>query len=428
MSHQRSIRGRLALASLGAVIIASCLVHDVRADQITYVTHQNDTLTAVAQRYGTTVQTLASANHIANPNFIRPGMRLLIAVPGPSLAPSPLNGVTYVVHWGDTLSSIGQRYGVTIGTLSQVNALGAPFVIRTGQSIVIPNPSVLPAAATATASPAPTSTLPAQAAATPTVAAPDSASPGGVVYTVVPGDTLSALADRFGVSIAAITATNKIDPASYLSIGQVLTIPAVKLLPVATTTPLATSSQPTSVYAVRAGDTLSAIGYQFGTSADALAARNGITTATVLQIGQTLVVPGGQEPFVTKPEVESILASEALRADVDPALVKAIAWQESGWQMVTASDGGMGVMQLMPDSVTWASNALLGYSVDPYNLVDNIRAGVAILHYYLGVYPDVQHAIAAYHQGMASVDNIGFLPETQSYVANVLALQQQFGG
>jgi hypothetical protein len=44
------------------------------------------------------------------------------------------------------------------------------------------------------------------------------------------------------------------------------------------------------------------------------------------------------------------------------------------------------------------------------------------------VYPDVPHALAAYHQGMASVDNAGYQNDTVGYIANVLALQQRFGG
>jgi LysM repeat protein len=405
-------------------------VRDARADQITYLTQQHDTLTAVAQRYGTTVNALATANHIVNPNLIRPGMRLIIVEPGPALAAAatPLTGLTYVVQRGDTLTSISQRYGVRLQTLSQVNALGAPFLIRTGQSILVPNPRPSLPVATATAAAVPSSTVQPPATATPTAASTATGPLGGVVYTVVAGDTLSALAGRFNVSIAAIATANNIDPTGYLSIGQALSIPAVQPVLVIMSTPAPVAAQPVTTYVVQPGDTLSGIGWQFGTSADALAARNGLSTTTFLQVGQSLIVPGGQEPFVTKGEVENVLTSEALGAGIDPALVKAIAWQESGWQMVTAADGGMGVMQLMPDSVTWASTTLLGYTVNPYNMVDNIRAGVAMLHYYLGVYPDAAHAIAAYHQGMASVDNLGILPETQSYVANVLALQQQFGG
>ncbi len=430
MSHQRPFRSLLGTASLSAVIVTTCLVHDARADRITYVTQHYDTLTAIAQRYGTTVQALAEANHIANPNLIRPGKTLTIAMPGSPLGPAirPLNGTTYVVRPGDTLTAIGQRYGVEFQKLSQINALGSPFMIRVGQQLVIPNPPVNVPAASPTPPATPSSTAQPQATATASILAPASASLGGVVYTVVSGDTLTALAERFGVTASAIASANRISPTAYLIIGQVLSIPAVQPAPAAVTPQPAAPPQQTSVYVVQAGDTLSGIGWRFGTSAGALAARNGISIESLLQVGQGLVVPGGHEPFVTKGEVETILVSEAQRAGIAPSLIKAIAWQESGWQMITASDGGMGIMQLMPDSVTWAGNTLLGTTINPYSPVDNVRAGVAMLQYYLKVYPDAQHAIAAYHQGMASVDNLGILPETQSYVANVLALQQQFGG
>jgi soluble lytic murein transglycosylase-like protein len=131
---------------------------------------------------------------------------------------------------------------------------------------------------------------------------------------------------------------------------------------------------------------------------------------------------------VDKTTISGILASEAQAAGVDVGLVKALAWQESGWQMITASDGGIGVMQLMPDSVTWAGGTLLGTTINPYDPTQNIRAGIAMLRYYLHVYGDVPHALAAYHQGMASLDNEGYHQDTTGYIANIQALQLQFGG
>ena len=74
---------------------------------------------------------------------------------------------------------------------------------------------------------------------------------------------------------------------------------------------------------------------------------------------------------------------------VDPALVKALAWQESGRRMVVARDGGIGVMQLMPATAAWAGPALLGRTVDPYNLADSMQTGVALLASYLRRYSGV---------------------------------------
>jgi hypothetical protein len=61
----------------------------------------------------------------------------------------------------------------------------------------------------------------------PWVTVPPYASPTYIVYVVRPGDTLSAIANRFNVSLASLEAANpKIDPAGILWVGTLLNIPA----------------------------------------------------------------------------------------------------------------------------------------------------------------------------------------------------------
>ena len=133
------------------------------------------------------------------------------------------------------------------------------------------------------------------------------------------------------------------------------------------------------------------------------------------------------EVAVSKATVQQILEAQAASVGIDSALVKAVAWQESGWQMLTAVDGGMGVMQLMPDTVTWLSHDILNIPINPYDPTQNIHAGAALLSYYLRVFSgNVRLAVAAYHQGQASVQAYGLLPETQRYVSNVLIFRQRF--
>jgi soluble lytic murein transglycosylase-like protein len=213
------------------------------------------------------------------------------------------------------------------------------------------------------------------------------------------------------------------------------------------------------VYMVRLGDTLSAIGVRFGVGQQALVAANPGVVLDPLRAGLRLNVPaprGGaagpaQEPGqagtpVATPAatpmsssapapagqagtIAALLTAQAQAAGVSVALVKAVAWQESGWQMVMAADGGIGVMQLMPATVAWISSALLGYRLDPYNAAENIHGGVALLAYYLRVFAgDQRLAIAAYHQGLASVRSQGINANTAAYLANVLALEQRFAG
>jgi soluble lytic murein transglycosylase-like protein len=114
------------------------------------------------------------------------------------------------------------------------------------------------------------------------------------------------------------------------------------------------------------------------------------------------------------------MATHAARRGVDLSLVRAVAWQESGWwQGARSSTGAIGVMQLMPGTVSWIGPALLGRPVNPYDASDNIEAGVAYLGYLQRQTGSRRLAIASYYQGLGSVTARGLLGETEAYVASV---------
>ena len=65
----------------------------------------------------------------------------------------------------------------------------------------------------------------------------------------------------------------------------------------------------------------------------------------------------------------------------------------------------------------------------PSSPTDNVKAGSLYLaHLLRETGGDPTMAAAAYYQGLSSVRRIGMLPETQRYVANVMALRSRFGG
>jgi LysM repeat protein len=264
-------------------------------------------------------------------------------------------------------------------------------------------------------------------------------------YVVEPNDTLSGIALNFGTTVSALVTANDLASADQISVGQVLVIDGVSGA-ADTAGTAATPSAGATVYVVQSGDTLSDIALRFGVALDDLATANNIPNWCAIAVGQRLVIPtpgsaaapalqpqaattapaDQQGTSATSMDIPTILTDQAQAAGIDPALVKAVAWQESGWQMITAADGGMGVMQLMPDTVDWVSSYLVGYTVNPYDVTDNIHAGVAMLSYYLRLFGDVSLAVAAYHQGLTGVQTQGISAETAHYVANVLALQARF--
>ncbi len=184
----------------------------------------------------------------------------------------------YVVQPGDTLSALAVHFGVAIGALRAANSLPADGRIRVGQSLAIQ--------ATAAAA---VPTLSGSAASNSTATTSDS---DGTTYTILPGDTLSAVALRFGVTEAVLMQQNGLRNADALIAGRRLTVPAP--------TPGGANggagrSQglPTPRrYRVRLGDTLSGVAARFGVTEQAIAQANTLTNKDVLYAGRYLTIPG----------------------------------------------------------------------------------------------------------------------------------------
>jgi soluble lytic murein transglycosylase-like protein len=179
-------------------------------------------------------------------------------------------------------------------------------------------------------------------------------------------------------------------------------------------------------YVVAAGDTLSGIAWSHGTTVGALADENGLSDPDHIQAGQRLTLPG--DAAATPAEVAGIITRVARRYGWSPAFVKALAWQESGWnQQVVSSAGAVGVMQVMPGTGRFVSRSLVGRELDLADPEDNVLAGVAFLQYLWELTDgDVESTLAGYYQGLRSERENGRYPDTDRYIANVLALRDRF--
>ena len=101
---------------------------------VVHVVQWGENLFRIAIRYGTTVEAIASANGIANPNRIYAGQRLTITTG----YPPPPPGFWYTVQWGDTLSGLAWRYGRNMWAIANWNGIANPNLIYAGQRIYIP--------------------------------------------------------------------------------------------------------------------------------------------------------------------------------------------------------------------------------------------------------------------------------------------------
>ncbi|HET8874162.1 MAG TPA: peptidoglycan-binding protein [Gaiellaceae bacterium] len=126
----------------------------------------------------------------------------------------------------------------------------------------------------------------------------------------------------------------------------------------------------------------------------------------------------------SRPAIEASLASWAAHYGVSLDLVRALAWQESGFQNhVRSRAGAVGVMQVIPETRAFVEEVLLGHAV-PRTMDGNVRLGVAYLHHLLHRFGmNVRLAVAAYYAGPAAVLSGGLSRPAHHFVANVLALR-----
>ena|GEM_PF-3880893 len=125
----------------------------------------------------------------------------------------------------------------------------------------------------------------------------------------------------------------------------------------------------------------------------------------------------------TRPAVIKILKQAALRHQLDPKLVVALSYWESGWDQSKVSvTGAVGLMQVEPPTAAEAGPALLGRPVDVTDPVDNADVGSALLRQNLESFGTPELALAAYYQGPNGLRDNGMLPDTRIYVSGILAL------
>jgi N-acetylmuramoyl-L-alanine amidase len=296
----------------------------------------------------------------------------------------------HVVSPGETLTSVAAADGLSVSQLAAANGISTDTQLVSGSTLAIPPQSGAVSTATATTSSASTSTAgDGDGDADDGVATATPASTSGGSYVVQPGDTLSAIAARAGVTVDSLAALNGLDPTSYLVSGTVLRLGGSAP---ASASSSAASSQPV------------------GTVAE----------------GSPSDPPYPTAERVSASEVSSIAAANG----VPPSLADAIGWQESGFNndLVSPADA-RGVMQILPGTWRWINSSLAPAPLSPSSAADNVRGGVLMLHSLLnatGGNPAM--AAAGYYQGLPSVLHHGLYADTQQYVNSVMTLASRFGG
>ena len=176
------------------------------------------------------------------------------------------------------------------------------------------------------------------------------------------------------------------------------------------------------------GETLSSIAARYGVSVRAIARANRLDPRGFILAGARLRIPGGHAPKAASPsaDVRAAIDYWSRVYGVDPRLVRAIAWWESGFNNALVSPtGARGVMQVTPATWSYAEMVLVGHRI-PNTVSGNVQVGVAFLDELLREFGgDVRLALGAYAQGPRSVHRHGLFRETRQYVTGVLALSRR---
>ncbi len=154
---------------------------------------------------------------------------------------------------------------------------------------VTPTPDPTP---TVTPTPTPTPTV----TPTPTPTATPTPTPTYVAYQVVRGDTVWALARRFGSTVTAIVQENGLNSKALIRVGQTLQIPVAGTTAVTppTVAPPAAPPAPTyTTYRVVRGDTVSRIARRYHTTIAKIVSLNHLNKKALIRVGQTLKIPNG---------------------------------------------------------------------------------------------------------------------------------------
>ncbi len=184
------------------------------------------------------------------------------------------------VRSGDTLSGIAQRHGVSLGELLRANPqIKNPDLIYPGQQLNLPGWNGQSGVDEPKA---------------------QQVDLGGGTYTVKPGDTLSAIGSRFGVSYQALASMNGLANPNLIFAGQVLHLPR-GAGPVAQA-PASAPASGNGRYTVVPGDTLSGIGARFGVPWQSIARENGLCSPYRIYPGQSLSIPGVDPGSVKGPD------------------------------------------------------------------------------------------------------------------------------
>jgi len=267
---------------------------------------------------------------------------------------------------------VALRYRLKTATVLRANRLRADDPIRPGRKLVLPGARPRPARPVGTTS----------------------------AHVVRRGETVTAIARRYGVSVNAVLTVNHLQSRTAIHPGRRLLVPVPAVGP-----------NPSRSRRSRPDPPSTFLGRTYPDAVVRAAAANRAALA--------------RRPATDRAQVRELIRRTAHRYGVDPALALAVGSMESGFdQRQVSPANAIGVMQVLPSSGAWAGE-VIDRRLDLLLTEDNVTAGVVLLAV-LSRRTDEQTALAGYYQGLSSVHRHGMFADTRRYVATVRTLKLRF--
>ncbi len=259
------------------------------ADYVMHVVKKGDTLWSIAQKYNLSVDLIFATNNIANSELISIGQEMKIPSHKNAIAetnivnqavineknndinnnisqPENAEPIVYTVKAGDNLWNISRKYGVSVEVIISVNNLKEKDLLSLGQKIEIP------------------------AIGGGVSSSNQKQEPTIITYTVVKGDTLWSISQRYDVKMNSIISTNNLKEISRLSIGQKLKLPITNM-DIAKAEGYSQEAAAEIIYYVKKGESLWSISREYNVKLEAIIAANSIADASKISAGQQLRIP-----------------------------------------------------------------------------------------------------------------------------------------
>jgi murein DD-endopeptidase MepM/ murein hydrolase activator NlpD len=208
-------------------------------------------------------------------------------------------------------------------------------------------------------------------------------------HVVRPGENLTAIARRYGVSVDALVQLNGVDDPNHVLAGTRLRVPG-------------------------SGST--------STASSKGSARTASSSGATVEQPLSFTISDSQRRRTAR-----LLEQAAVEFGVSPSLLKALTYTESRWrQDVVSATGAVGVGQLLPGTAEWIATVMGEPDLDVASRGDNIRMSARLLRLLLDVTGSTKRALAAYYQGIGSVLRTGTSSGGAAYASVIRARQAWF--